>query len=771
MATWATMLFLLPAFAAPDNDVEWNGISHVPSQDRRPACPVDGEPLTVYLQAYRLDLTSVRVRFDDGVARWIDAAFDHDRGPYAVWKAELPATGEAEAGYYFELNDGSDTDYCSATGVSDAPPTDGGFILDFNTLSHAPYGAMPISGGGVVFRVWAPSATSAYVRGEFNGWGTGNPMTALGNDFIARVPAARIGQQYKYFFNPGGVWKPDARATRLNAANSYNSFITDPPGATWTDKEFTPPPFEEMVIYELHVGTFSGRNDDQGSGRNPGTYLDVAAHAGHLAELGVNVVELMPMCEFPTDFSAGYNPISVWAPEWAYGTPADVQSMIDTLHAHGIAVIQDIIWNHVSPSDNYLWYYDGGQVYFDTPAIDTPWGAQADFDRVEVRDYYSDSVAYWLDAFRFDGFRMDATDFMNMYQGSGWGLMQRFNDFIDRRAVDKIAIAEQLPNDDWVTRPTSLGGAGFDSQWHDRFVDDLRQEIFDAAFGDPEMWKIRDMLAGGGPYLSKTKVSNYLELHDELWPESGGQRMVKSIDTSFPHDDLYAKGRTKLGEGVVMLSPGIPLIHQGTEWLEDEPFGGGNSRGDRRIDWSKKTTYAKIFRYYRDLIGLRRGLCVMRADAPHQVFHLNESGNVIGWQRGDDGGTIVAVIANFSNTNYTGYRIDMPAGGSWHELLNSQATEYDGNGMGNGGAFSASDAPPYTATITIPQMSVLVVRHESPIGRSADLDADGDVDLRDAARLQQEFGSRGCGLPADLGENGRVDLLDWQRMAGELAGP
>ncbi|MHC4236639.1 MAG: hypothetical protein ACYSUQ_16110 [Planctomycetota bacterium] len=155
--------------------------------------------------------------------------------------------------------------------------------------------------------------------------------------------------------------------------------------------------------------------------------------------------------------------------------------------------------------------------------------------------------------------------------------MQRFNDEIDARWVDKIAIAEQLPDDSWVTRPTNLGGAGFDSQWYDAFVDNLRQEIFDAALGNPEMWRISNIINGGGTYLSNTNVANYLELHDEAWPDSGGQRMVKSIDTTFPHDDIYAKGRTKLGQGVVMFAPGIPMILQGTEWLEDTGFGGGTS--------------------------------------------------------------------------------------------------------------------------------------------------------------------------------------------------
>ena len=308
--------------------------------------------------------------------------------------------------------------------------------------------------------------------------------------------------------------------------------------------------------------------------------------------------------------------------------------------------------------------------------------------------------------------------------------MQRLNDEMDNRWVDKISTAEQLPDDSWVTRPTSLGGAGFDSQWHDAFVDNLRQEIFDAASGDPEVWKIRNIINGSGTNLSNVKVINYFETHDEAWPSSGGQRVVKTIDTTYPHDDDYAKGRTKLAQGIVMFAPGIPIILQGTEWLEDIDFGSGSTEGADRIDWSKKTTYANIFKYYKDIIGLRRANCGMRADAGHNVFHEDESGNVIAFSRGD--GAELVVVANFSNTNYSSYNIDFPAGGTWYELLNSQASDYDGNGWGNGGSVYAASESPHTASVVVPWMSVLVFRHEDPRGRSSDLEgSDGDVDLLD----------------------------------------
>jgi 1,4-alpha-glucan branching enzyme len=709
--------------AGPDNNVEWNGISHVWWQDRRPLCPLAGESFEVRFQTYSNDITSARVHVDDGDVAWIEAVQTAARGPYDVWAAQVPSTPSATLSYYIELTDGSDTDYMSASGMSNGAPVDGGFVLDFTTLAHAPAGATPVPGGGAVFRVWAPTRTTVYVRGEFNGWGTTNPLSKVGEHFIAYVPSAEDRDMYKYFFD-GSVWNTDARARSLNPSENYNAHIEDRFRYDWQVEDFNTPDFEEMIVYQLHVGTFAGRNDPYGSTPFPSRYVDVAARASHLAELGINAVMLNPITEFPGDLSAGYNPLTEWAPEWKYGTPDDLRYMVDELHSYGIAVILDIVWNHFSFDDNFLWYYDGTQIYFDDPAVETPWGSQADFDRDEVREYFANSSLMWLEEFQIDGFRMDATSYMNIYpqQASGWSLMQRLNDEMDNRWADKISIAEQLPDDSWVTRPTSLGGAGFDSQYQDVFTDRLREEIIDAALGDPEMWKIADIVNGSGEYMSGRFVTNYLELHDEAWPSSGGQRMVKTIDTTYPHDDEYAKGRIKLAQGVVMGTPGIPAVLMGTEWLEDTDF--GTDTGNR-IDWSKKTTYAPIFKYFQDLILLRKVNPALRADAGNQVFHVNESGNVVAFQRWGGSGDVLVVIANFSNTDYGSYRVGLPQPGDWLEALNSQATEYDGNGITNPGVIAteaiAQDGFSQSAAIALPGMGFIILSLGPPTSVPEDI--------------------------------------------------
>ncbi len=771
MPAKATLLIIalaIPAIAADhDDNVEWGGISHIHWLDRVPRCPMDGESFVVSFQTFHFDITSARVHVDDGAEAWIDAEFSHQRGSYDVWTVTIPATSsDGSVEYYLELTDGSDTDYLGPAGMSDAAPAEG-WTLDFATLSHAPLGGTLVSDGGAVFKVWAPGASSAHVRGEFNGWGLGDPMTGGGDYFTARVdPPVNDGQMYKYYFN--GTWKPDARGRAQNPADNDNTFIIDPGGFVWGDQDFPTPAFEEMVIYELHVGTFSGNGD--GLGRM-GLYRDIVdTHLDHLVALGVNVVELMPVTEFDYYESWGYNPINNWAPENAYGSPEDLKYTIDILHQNGIAVVLDVVFNHFSVGGNFMWYYDGTQIYFDNPAVDTPWGAQAAFWKPEVREYFIDAMLLWLDEYHVDGFRMDATRYMRdnwifpAGYPEGWLLMQQINGVIDRRKADAISIAEELPNDTWITRSTSEGGAGFDSQWHDQFNDDVRQEIFDAAFGDPEMWKVGNAILATD-YPNKTHLLRYVESHDE----ADDARLAVVIDSSDAYS-VWAKGRSKLIQGLTILAPGIPMFLQGGEWMEDAPFGSGWSN---RIDWAKAAARQPIVQFFRDVIAVRKGNCGFRSDAGCDVYHLNESGNVLAFHRWCDDGNDLIVVANFSNGDYYDYQLGFSQHGTWYELLNSQALDYLGNGVGNGGSIVTSetghDGMPYSAWITIPQMGLLVFSFEDAPPLLGDMNCDGSVDffdidafvlaITDPAGYAAQYPD--CDLSqADCNEDGSVDFFD-----------
>ncbi len=684
ISSTALLVASLAFAAAPDGNVEWNGLGHTSWQDRRPLCPVSGESFQVRFQSYRDDLTGARVGVTvGGVTTWYAATRIATRSLYDVWAAQVPATAATTENYVIEVSDGADVDFVSVNGVTDGLPADGGFVLDFTTLAHAPVGATRISGGGAVFKVWAPTRVSALVRGEFGApqWGTSNPLTKVGEYFIGRVNGVADRAQYKYFFN-NAAWNTDARARSINASAGSNAHVEDPFRFVWSSDAFRTPDAESLVVYQLHIGTFSGRNDPLGSPAFPGGYRAVADRVQHLVELGVNAVQICPVTEFPGDLSAGYNPQTQWAPEWKYGTPDDFKYMVDRLHSRGIAVIMDIVWNHFTTNDNFMWNYDGSQTYFDSPQVDTPWGAQADFDKLAVRDYYANSAEYWLEEYRLDGFRMDATGYMDIGQPvTGWQLMQRMNDEIDRRFGDRISVAEQLPNDAAISASTAGGGAGFDAQYHMQFRDALRGALNDAAFGNPSMNAVRSALLGSGPTISARRAWNYFQLHDEAWPSSGGQRFVKNIDTSAPYDDGFAKGRMKLAMGLLLTAPGVPVFLQGDEWLDDTDFG---TDAANRIDWGKKTTYRGIFDYHQRLISLRRTLAPLRASAPVLVYKVDDTNNFIAFRRTAPNGDPIIVVAYFGNGPLTNVRIGVPELGTWTELANSQDPAYLGSGPVNG---------------------------------------------------------------------------------------
>jgi 1,4-alpha-glucan branching enzyme len=552
------------------------------------------------------------------------------------------------------------------------------------------------------------------VKGDWNGW-AGNGLTKVGEYFVGRVPSGVVDRaQYKFFFPTrltDGGYAPDPRARGLNAPNNYNAYVENPFRYAWGDSNYTFPALDSLVIYQLHVGTFAGYNDPAGAVTYPSGYRAVAARVSHLKELGVNAVQLNPVTEFPGDESAGYNPITAFSPEWKYGTPDDFKYLVDVLHANGIAVILDIVWNHISPTDNFMWNYDGVQEWFETPDVQTGWGSQAAFNKQGVVDYYANSAQYWFDEFHVDGFRMDATSAMTpgIHSTSGWQLMQRLNNEKANRWADRFTIAEQLPSNSAYSTPTSLGGAGFDVQYQMLWRDNLRQAVFDAALGDPSMNNVRAALMGSGAYISGVKAYNYVQLHDEAWPSSGGQRMVKTIDPTAPYDDIWAQGRTKLAEGLTLLSPGVPAFLMGDEWLESIDFG---TSATNRIDWSKKVTYAPIFRFYQKLLLLRRTLPALRASAATYVSHVNEAGNVIAYRRLDAAGNPVMVIANFSNTDYPSYRFGVPVSGNWSELVNSQDTQYGGTGPANPGLrvteAVANDAWAQSLVVALPKMTLAV---------------------------------------------------------------
>lgn len=760
---------------AGDGVVDTGRVSHVLGADLRPRVPEQGEAFEVRFKAAAGDLTFARVGVDDGGGRvWYDASVVGVDGPDDVWGVTVPGVSSSRFDYVVEVRDVGAVAYYTPSGVSaGALPSGEGFVVDFTTMEHVPLGVTKTD-AGFYFRVWAPGAANAWLGGDFNGYTFDTPMTRVGNYFNAFLAGDPNGSGYMYSFD-GFSWKPDPYAVKLNPSQGYESVLHDPDRFVWTTDDFVAPPPEEWVVYQLHVGTFAGRNDPFGPALTPSRFFDVAFRVDHLVELGVNAVYLNPINEFPFNFSGGYNQVSMFAFESAYGTPDQFKFLVDELHSRGIAVIIDTVWNHMSSTDNFKWFFDGTQIYYDTPnEVGTPWGPQLDFDRPEVFQLLVDSARRQLEEFRLDGFRADAVfEIYGANQvGSGRALLRAINDLQDREHSDAFVIAEDYSDQTFVTGSTSqfftnFGyndlGLGFDSQYSNNFKEAIRAAVF--SVGGADINRLAGAMDGLGQ-ITGTRAFHYFELHDDAWPLNGRERAVRTIDSTFPHDNDFARDKTILGNAMTLLSRGVPAILQGTEWLEDGGWIEDPPGTINKIDWSHKTTYRGVFDFYSDLISLRTSEPGLFANSGMQFIQVNDGADVMIFERvGSDDSSFV-VIANFSDTDFGEYRFGLPRATEYEVVINSEWTRYGGSGLGPSGIVAADGGPQdgegQSIGLALPPRSVIVLRAVTDVELPCptDLSGDGATGPDDLFRVLASFGVDGGGDVDGDGATGPGDLFE-----------
>ena len=589
-----------------------------------------------------------------------------------------------------------------------------------------PLGATPHA-TGTTFRVWAPFAQAVSVTGEFNAWSAdANPLAQdAGGIWSADVPGAVDGQEYRYVITtPTGQLRridPYAREVTSSVGNG----IIRAADYDWGTVSYRTPPWDELVIYELHVGTF---NDQPGGG--PGSFASVQARLDYLATLGITAIELMPSLEFAADFSWGYNPSQIFAIERAYGGPRALKDLVRAAHDRGLAVIFDVVYNHFGPSDLDLWQFDGwsengmGGIYFyEDRRAETTWGhTRPDYGRPEVVRFLRDNARQWLEEFRFDGLRWDATAWIRNIYGDenpandipdGWRLMQTVTADTDARQPWKIHIAEDLRDNEWITRPTGEGGAGFDTQWDAAFVHPVRRTLIAGDDADRSMTALRDAITHryGADALARVI---YTESHDEV--ANGHARLPEEIWPGHA-DDWYARKRSTLGAVLVFTAPGIPMIFQGQELLEDRWF-----RDDDPIDWTREQTFAGIHALYRDLIRLRRNADGVTAGLRGQhvnVHHVNDANKVIAFHRWRDGGPgdDVVVIVNCGDRAYDNYTLGMPRPGDWRMRFNSDWSGYSPDFGAQASYDTATadvprDGMPWSASVGLGRYSALILSQD-----------------------------------------------------------
>lgn len=540
---------------------------------------------------------------------------------------------------------------------------------------------------GVFFRVWAPHAQRIFVTGEFNNWSDSHTEMKLeGNGYWGiNVPEAKACQEYKYILHTsvGILYRNDPYAKEVTGS-SGNSIIIDP-AFDWGEEVFQMPNWNKLVIYEIHIGTFNRKDP-----AIPGTFQDVIEKLPYLKELGINAIEIMPLVEFPGNVSWGYNPSHPFAIEKDYGGVAGFKKLVREAHHHGIAVILDIVYNHFGPGDLDIWRFDGwsendgGGIYFYQDwRKKTPWGdSRPDYGRSEVRQYIRDNAMMWLEEYQVDGLRTDAIAYVRNVNGNdkpeedlpdGWSLMQWLNKEVQEKFPWKITIAEDLKCNEWITRPYTMGGEGFSTQWDASFVHPVRHAL--TATTDQE----RDMNALEQAIMMRYNDDAferviYTESHDEV--ANGKARVPEEIA---PDDSAnwFAKKRSALGAILTFTAPGIPMIFQGQEILEDGYFS-----DTRPLDWSKFKSFRGISKLYRDLIALRtdrNGWSKGLTGQQTVMLYINDEEKIIAFHRWDKNGSndSVVVILNFADKSYEDFVLPFPQEGLWKLRFNSDWKGYD----------------------------------------------------------------------------------------------
>jgi 1,4-alpha-glucan branching enzyme len=611
-------------------------------------------------------------------------------------------------------------------------------------------GATPYAdalGTGVTFRVWAPNATNVSVPGSFNGWNTAaNFLVKEGTSGLwsADIPAARSGNQYKYYLNKF-LWKRDPRGRQVvNSAD--NTIVYDPNAFNWGGDSRMSVTNSDLVIYEMHVGTFYDPTPASGG---PGKFTDAIAKLDHLVELGVNAVELMPLAEFPGDLSWGYNPADPYAVEnTGYGGPDGLKSFVKAAHQRGIRVLLDVVHNHYGPSDNNLWDFDTGtgpSIYFYTaPGIkDTQWGGRPNYSTEGVRSYIIGNIRMWLDECHVDGFRWDSVGSMRYYDPGhvnipdADSLIQYINSTtIHSEHPGAISIAED-----------ESSGMNFDGEWARSFGDTLISELTKSNDSDRNMNTLFNAMSGSGFFRVV-----YDETHD-LTGNSGSYRLPVRINAA-DATGYYARKRSMLGAAVVMTMPATPMLFMGQEMLVTNQFA-----DTKPLNWSNKTNYSGVVQFYRDLVHLRRNLdgVSLGLTGPNMTSHaVDNTAKVLAFHRwGAGANDQVMVVMNFSNTAITNYAIGgFPADGTWYVNLNSDWTTYGSDFENKGsGLVQVSGG---SGQITLGRYSVQILSRQA----LPQLDSDGDGLLNGWEQLN--FGDPiSAAASADNDEDG-VDNLHEQ---------
>lgn len=567
--------------------------------------------------------------------------------------------------------------------------------------------------------MWAPFAKQVYIDGTFTPNGK-QPLTSEDDGYwFALIHGAEPGHQYKYIIEtPDGrlLERNDPRARAITSSDKGFSVIVDNE-FDWHGDNFIMPPKCDHVIYELHVGTFN-RPDAATSG----TFDSAIEKLDYLRDLGINIIELMPVTSMAFSNGWGYAPNHIFSVESMLGGRHGLMKFVRACHQHGIGVILDVVYNHFY-GDTDLWRFDGwsendrGGIYFyNDERGDTPWGGRPDYGRPEVRQFILDNVAMWFAEYHIDGLRVDSTIYMRNTAGrdndpdhdisDAWSLLQDIVSLAHKIKPDSLIIAEDSASNAQIVTPRLDGGCGFDSQWELGFPHALRAALglsTDQPNLDGIQYEFNHFYSNDA--FARTIFS---DSHDTA--ANGSVRLNEAIAPA-GGATLFAREKTLLANAITLTSPGIPMLLQGSEFLQDGSFNDWAA-----LEWQKTEKYAGIVTAHRHLLDLRHNRYGHTGGLQGQstaLFHVNTDGLVIGYHRWNNGGVSddVIVIANFSSTDYSHYAMQFPLGGKWHIRFNSSWRGYSKDFRGGHQSIIHTDKDS-TAHFSLPAYTLYILSQE-----------------------------------------------------------
>lgn len=423
--------------------------------------------------------------------------------------------------------------------------------------------------GGVRYRTWCKhDRADVMILDEQGGTRRSIPLVVEGHGYFSTIDTVgTAGDLYQYRFGDSQGW-PDP-ASRFQPFGVHGaSMVVDPAGYEWNDRAWSAPAFSELIIYELHVGAFTAS----------GTFRSTITRLEHLVALGVTAIELMPIGDFPGERNWGYDGVMPYAPARAYGEPNDLRALVDTAHALGLAVILDVVYNHLGPDGNYTAVYHRD---YTEEQLHTPWGAALNYAAAPVRAFFVENAPYWMREFHIDGFRLDATH--EIVDRSSQHILAEIAAAI--HSLGGFVIAEDERNDPQILTRPDRGGVGFDGAWADDFHHVVRVTLTQDREGYYANY------AGTSSELTQTLTHGWL-FRGQTQPSTGKPREGDPSELQ-PQQFIYCisnhdqVGNRAFGErlghvssaaayraasALLCLVPETPMLFMGQEWSASTPF-------------------------------------------------------------------------------------------------------------------------------------------------------------------------------------------------------